>query len=307
MNGFDILGLGSLAVDDVIHVERYPKPDTKTRIIKRERRFGGLTGTALATAARLGAKCAYVGRLGTGASSQAVMQALVSVGVETMHAVVSERFAVTESTIILSPSTRNVFSSADGPTGADDHWPDAELIRQSKVLLVDHHGLPGGIRAASIARAADIDVVGDFERQDSLLLFSILPLVNHLILSESFALAITGASTISQSIERLSEDCRGNIVITSGSSGCWFSDFQQSPPRFFPAIRVSAPDTLGCGDVFHGAYAFGLCQGKTPVECVQFANKVAAIRAQRGGNWNSLPSLAEVTARQFEAAPYPRE
>ncbi|MEK0448391.1 MAG: hypothetical protein RL088_659 [Verrucomicrobiota bacterium] len=306
MTGFDILGLGNIALDDVIHVDRYPKPDTKTRIIRRERRFGGLTGTALATAARLGAKCAYAGRLGTDPSSQAVMQALASVGVETTYAIVSERFAVTESTIILSPTTRNVFSSADGPTGADDHWPNPTLIRQSKVLLVDHHGLPGGIRAASIARAADVHVVGDFERQDSLLLFSLIPLVNHLILSESFALAITGASTILQSIERLSEDCCGNIVITSGSSGCWFSGFNQSSPRFFPAVRVSASDTLGCGDVFHGAYAFGLCQGKTPIECVQFANEVAAVRARRGGNWNALPTLSEVTARQFGATPYPR-
>ena len=295
MHGFDILGLGSLAVDDVIHVERYPKQDSKTRILRRERRFGGLTGTALATASRLGAKCAYAGRLGTDASSCAVTAALAAVGVNTKHAIISERFSVTNSTVIVSPNTRNVFSSADGPTGTDDHSPNAELIRQSRVLLVDHHGLPGAIRAASIARASDVQVVGDFERQDSLLLFSLLPLVNHLILSETFALSITDASTIAQSMERLSDDCVGNIVITSGFSGCWFRDPHQSRPRFFPAIRISASDTLGCGDVFHGAYAFGLCQGKPPVECIQFAIKVAAIRAAKGGNWNALPTLSEVT------------
>jgi sugar/nucleoside kinase (ribokinase family) len=305
MKGFDVLGLGSLAVDEVIHVERYPRPDTKTRIVRKERRFGGLTGTALATAARLGAVCGYAGRLGTDLNSRAVAEALTGIGVDTTHAAVSERFSVTNSTIILSPETRNVFSSADGPTGADEHSPNSEMIRQSKVILVDHHGLPGAIRAASIARDAGVQIVGDFERHDSLLLFSLLTLVNHLILSESFAMAITEARTVAHSFELLREDCTGNIIITAGAQGCWFLGAEATQPRFFPAHSVSASDTLGCGDVFHGAYAFGLSQGRTPAECVPLASQVAAIRARKGGNWAALPTLAEVNALQPGAAPYP--
>ena len=63
-NQIDILGLGAVAVDDVICVEGYPPPDAKAQVIGRQRRFGGLTGIALVTAARLGARCAYAGTLG---------------------------------------------------------------------------------------------------------------------------------------------------------------------------------------------------------------------------------------------------
>ena len=63
-NQIDILGLGAVAVDDVICVEGYPPADVKAQVIGRQRRFGGLTGIALVTAARLGARCAYAGTLG---------------------------------------------------------------------------------------------------------------------------------------------------------------------------------------------------------------------------------------------------
>ncbi len=61
---FDILGLGCTAVDDLIYVESYPAADSKVRIRRRERQGGGLTGTALVAAARMGARCQYAGGLG---------------------------------------------------------------------------------------------------------------------------------------------------------------------------------------------------------------------------------------------------
>ena len=51
---FDILGLGVVAVDELLHVSEYPPADTKTRVSGRERQCGGLTAIALITAARLG-------------------------------------------------------------------------------------------------------------------------------------------------------------------------------------------------------------------------------------------------------------
>ena len=48
--------------------------------------------------------------------------------------------------------------------GADAKSPPAELIGSARVILVDHHGLEGTIRAARIARESGVAVVADFER-----------------------------------------------------------------------------------------------------------------------------------------------
>jgi sulfofructose kinase len=60
----DVLGLGAVAVDDLIYVEAYPPADSKARVLRQERHCGGLAATALVAAARLGARCAYAGVMG---------------------------------------------------------------------------------------------------------------------------------------------------------------------------------------------------------------------------------------------------
>jgi sugar/nucleoside kinase (ribokinase family) len=60
----DVLGLGAVAVDDLVYLAEYPRPDSKVRVIRRERHAGGLTGTALVAASRMGRRCAYGGVLG---------------------------------------------------------------------------------------------------------------------------------------------------------------------------------------------------------------------------------------------------
>ena len=49
---WDILGLGVVAVDDLLYVEHYPRPDSKLPILAKRREGGGLTATALVAASR---------------------------------------------------------------------------------------------------------------------------------------------------------------------------------------------------------------------------------------------------------------
>jgi sugar/nucleoside kinase (ribokinase family) len=87
---YDILGLGCATVDDLLYVDSYPPPDTKTRILRSERQCGGLTATALVAAARFGAKCAYAGQLGNDDQSTFVDRALRAEGIDTLvHAAAS--------------------------------------------------------------------------------------------------------------------------------------------------------------------------------------------------------------------------
>src|SRR5512133_1848243 len=85
MEPIDILGLGGVAVDDLVFVEAYPPADAKVVVARRERHCGGLTATALVAAARLGARCAYGGILGDDELSRFVEQTLVREGIDVSH------------------------------------------------------------------------------------------------------------------------------------------------------------------------------------------------------------------------------
>src|SRR5579862_1656847 len=79
---FDILGIGCVAVDDLLYVDAFPPADTKMRIKRSERQCGGLTGMALVAAAKLGAKCAFAGVLGHDELSRIVEVNFVQHGID---------------------------------------------------------------------------------------------------------------------------------------------------------------------------------------------------------------------------------
>jgi ribokinase len=289
---FDILGLGSVSIDEVLRVESWPAPDTKLRVQSRERRLGGLTGLALAAAAKLGARCAYAGRLGTDEDSHAVNAALNDAGIDTVQAVVDSAYGVVRSTVITATreGTRNVFSHPASTTGAHETLPADEIIRKSRVLMIDHHGIDGSIRAAHVAGSAGIPIVADFERDDHPRFPELLELVDHLILSWGFAKRVTGAESTAEAIASLWNSKRETVILTTGVTGCWVRERHSSKVERHPAIHIEATDTTGCGDVFHGAYAAALAQTLDLPGRLMVASAAAAFKASRHalGTWEEI-------------------
>jgi sulfofructose kinase len=277
---FDILGLGSIALDDILVVDRWPAPDEKMRARSRVTRLGGLTGLALVAAAKAGAKCAYAGRLGTDADSLAVAVAFIDLGIDVSHAVRAPSHGIVRSTIVssLEGGTRNVFSFATGLTGADESAPSSEVIALARVLFADHHGVTGSVRAAQNARNLGVPIVADFERDDHPQFRELLSVVDHLILSRVFACRITGTSGAWEAVQALRAEARAAVVVTCGAEGCWYST--GGPPEHFPALRVEARDTSGCGDVFHGVYAAALAKGEPVIERIRLATEAAGRKAE---------------------------
>jgi sulfofructose kinase len=62
------------------------------------------------------------------------------------------------------------------------------------------------------------------------------------------------------------------------------------------APRVQARDTTGCGDVFHGAYALALAEGAAVEDAARLATAAAALKAERGSGWESMPDRADAEA-----------
>jgi len=221
---FDVLGFGAVAVDDLLYVDAYPRADQKVRVRHRQRQCGGLTGTALVAAARLGARTAYVGVLGDDPLSREVAQIFEREGIELDYSVRRPDARPAHSTIVVDEArkTRTIFSSVDGLIGADPALPEADLIRAASVLLIDHHGLEGTLRAVRIARAGGVGVVADFERDPGPPFAELLGLADHLIVSERFARQLTGQSDAAEAARALSTSDRKAVMVTCGASGCWY-------------------------------------------------------------------------------------
>ena len=293
---WDVLGLGCVAVDDLLLAPEYPAPDSKVRLLARRRSCGGLTATALIAAARLGARAAFAGILGDDEDSRFVRDSFQRDGVDVSCVVRRADARPIHSTIIVDQTqhTRTILYDLAGSTGAAADAPSEEVIRAARVLFVDHYGIEGMTRAARIARQSGIAVVADFERHEWPGFHDLLALVDHLVLSESFAHRLTGAASATEAIDRLWSDQRQVVAVTCGENGCWYRSREADAVRQQAAFAVPVVDTTGCGDVFHGAYALGLAEAMSPLVAARFASAAAAAKAERGMGWDGMPDRALV-------------
>ncbi|MEZ4670361.1 MAG: PfkB family carbohydrate kinase [Anaerolineae bacterium] len=288
---WDVLGLGSSTVDDFLYVPIYPQPDTKMEVEDSQRYGGGLTATALVAAARLGARAAFGGLLGDDEISRWVETDLQREGVDTSLVVRHPDARPIHAVIVVEEThqTRTILYSLKGQVGADDTRPAADVIRSSGVLFIDDFGIPGQIRAATIAREAGIPVVGDFEREASPRIPELIDLVDHLILSIGFTERYTHIREPEAALRHLWNETRAVVVLTAGTHGCWYStDGRQVQHQ--PAFAVKAVDTTGCGDVFHGAYAAALNWDMSTAERIRFASAAAALKATQPGGRRGIPT-----------------
>jgi ribokinase len=83
-----------------------------------------------------------------------------------------------------------------------------------------------------------------------------------------------------------------NVIVTLGAAGAFIAG--GSVRCFLPGYKVEAIDTTGAGDVFNGALAAAIAEGKGLVEAASFANAAAAISVTRLGAQSSTPTRKEI-------------
>lgn len=291
----DVLGMGCVAVDDLLYVDRYPPADAKAEVRRRDRQCGGNTATALVAASRLGARAAYAGIIGDDELSAFVRERLVAAGVDLSPAVSRPGSRTIHATVVISDAdgTRTIFFSLEGVGILRPGEVDADRVRSSRVLLVDHIAAEAMVRAARVAREAGIPVVADAEYHSTEAHIELLSLSDHLVLSRGYALELTGKTNVADALHSLWRADRAAVVITAGAEGCWAHD-GGAGIHHQPAFPVDAVDTTGCGDVFHGAYAFALARGMDLPDRLRLASATAAIKATRPGGQAGIPDRAEV-------------
>jgi sulfofructose kinase len=296
MAALDILGLGAVAVDDLLFLDEFPRPDSKIPIRRQERHAGGLAGTALVAARRMGRACDYAGTLGDDEFSRFVISRFEAEGVSLRHLVRRPGARPFHSIIVVDAATktRTILLDEQNVIGPDSALPTEEVIRSARVLLVDHTGLAAMIRAARIARAAGIPVVADLERKLDPLFPDLLALADHLILPFDFAARITGEANGPAIARALWRKDRAAVVVTRSAEGSWYLTAEEPAAVYHqPGFRVPEVDTNGCGDVFHGVYAAALSEGMPASERIRFASAVAALKATQPGGQQGIPLRPE--------------
>ncbi|GAB3585901.1 PfkB family carbohydrate kinase [Amycolatopsis endophytica] len=273
-----VLLAGLCTVDLVQRVAELPSPGEKVQSLAVEVAAGGPATNAAVTVAALGEEAVLVTALGTHPLAGLARADLAAHGVRVVDTAPgrAEPPAVSAVAVRDRDGERTVVSrNAARIEGA----MPSEIPDDVRVVLVDGHLPRLALGVARWARERGIPVVLDAGSWKPVL-EELLPLVDIAACSAHFRAPGPG----------LRERGVPTVVVTAGPGPVRWETVDDAGEIDVPEVR--ALDTLGAGDVWHGALACGVGRFGLP-EAIRFANEVAAEKVRHAGPRAWVPEVAK--------------
>lgn len=287
-----VIGIGVPVSDYLINLERLPKPDESMNALSHSWQFGGKVATGMAALGRLGIPCAFLGVVGDdndGRANQAdfqfngvdISQLVFDAGYETAYCVVlSDR----------QTGGRSIIGSGRSVRRLEPRDLDKAFIKSARYLHIEC-ATPADRLAAQWVHEAGGHVLCDADWYSDAI-DDFIPDIDIFIPSEFYYKKCCGNRTPLAWCREMADRGPHTVIITLGERGC----VGICPQGEFtlPAYKVDVQDTTGAGDVFHGAYFYGLITGWEAPECARFAAAAAAIKCMAIGGRAALPTAETV-------------
>jgi len=288
-----------LPVLDLVHrVEAIPTQPVKLRALDFTTSVGGMASGAACAITRLGGRAEFWGPVGDDAFGISIRAEFRHAGVDIGKVAPLTHSTSSHSVVLVDPAGERLLVNHRG-TARD---ASAEILPQGPIgagaVLADVRWAQGCAAALDRARAAGVPTVLDAEMGDPEALRDLVPRAGHVIFSEHGFREWSG-------LDARSDDARAALralveagallaAVTLGARGMVYA--HAGDVGHMPAFAVRAVETLGAGDVFHGAYALAIAEGSESVTALRFASAAAALRCTRTGGRAALPDRTEVDA-----------
>ena len=289
----DVAGLGLNAVDTIVRVSEYPSLGGKERIRSSLTQAGGQVATALVTCRRLGLSARYIGKVGDDAAGRLQISSLRREGVDVRNVRISRRTPNQLAYIIVDERTgeRTVLWDRDPRLAVSPSDFDRRAVSTARALLVDGCDVEACSQAARWAKAAGIPVVADLDTVYKNV-EKLLPLIDYLIASADFLPALTGKTDPFRALEYMARKFHITAPgVTLGKDGALL--YAQGRFHYSPGFVVRTVDTTGAGDVFHGAFIYGLLAGWNVDRILAFSNAMAALNSTATGARGGISTRAK--------------
>ena len=292
-SGKKMIAVGGICSTSVFRVPHVPALPAKVIADAMVRLVDGMAVSAAYAFVRLGGTAGVWGRLGDDHAGRSMRVALAAEGLDISGVITVPGGRSSQATVIvdgegqrlvvpfhdphLDPSPLSLPLAALDATGivhCDARWPD------------------GAEHALRAARDRGIPTMIDGDVAPPGILGRLLPLADYAVFSDAGILAHTGETDVRQALALVARSHPGHVGATCGADGyLWV---EGDCIRAVAAPTVEVVDTLSAGDVFHGAFALAIVEGRPLEEAAAFACAAASLKCRQFGGWQGCPTRAEV-------------
>ena len=287
-----VIAAGVAVIDLVFLLDEIPHRARKYRARDAMIVGGGCAANAAVAVSRLGGRAVLAARLGSDDIGDMILSGLSK---DNVDCTLVRRFdgkrssyssvtvdAEGERTIVNFRDTSMEFggqwlAEADLPhfdaALADTRWPEGARVTMEAAR---QRGVPGVIDGEAPVREAE----------------RALHSASHIAFSAKGLQDFGGADDLEAGLRAASRETGAWVCVTEGEQGVRWLD--GDTVRHMPGFGVETVDTLGAGDVWHGAFALMLGRGAQESEAIRYANAVSAIKCTQFGGRAGIPDAKAV-------------
>ncbi len=274
------LFVGLATLDLIQRVARRPGVNEKVIAQRSDLAPGGPATGAAVTFSALGGHSVLLSALGPGPVGRLAAGKLRHAGVHIVDAwATGADLSISAITVLDGTGERSVVSRNAEDLSAVVPADLPALTRDADVVLIDGHHPDLAVAAARAAQAAEVPVVLDCGSAKAVYA-DLVPLADAAVCSAGFTVGGRGGfGAVSTTL--LSEGAH-LVAMTAGAAPVRWRTQDATGAVKIPPVTVR--DTLGAGDVLHGAVAFARARGVTdPERSLRFGVAVASLRVQHVG------------------------
>ncbi len=290
----DVVGIDNPVLDLLLHIDKIPQTNSFERMRLYSFQGGGKVSTALVALGRLGAETGMIGAVGKDHFGDFCVNDFKRHNVDTSRLKSLEGVNTALSVCLVEKETsgRSFIIKWDNKSNLTVENLDEEYIASARYLHLANL-TPVTVEAARMAKRHGVKVAIDIDHYNGEIAEN-LKYIDVLIGSEFFYKAACDAElSYEENLRKIMEKGPSLVAITLGDKGCVCFDGERYL-KVPTCTGLEIVDTCGAGDVFHGAFLFGLLKGWDLEKTARFACAVSTIKCTRPGGRAGIPDYPTV-------------
>ncbi len=288
---YDVLVVGELNVDLILDdIEKFPEVGKEVLAQKMTLTLGSSSAIFASNISSLGAKVAFIGKIGKDKFGEVVLESLQNNNVDISMIKIDNTLG-TGATVVL-----NVEEDRANTTypGAMDHLTINDIsdddLKKAKHLHFSSYFLQPGMwgslgelfrRAKKLGLTTSFDMQWDPQETWKLDIADVLPFVDVFLPNENELKLLTGKSDLNEAIDSV-KSYTNVLVIKRGNKGSMVYTNNQLLD-LAPFLNTQVVDAIGAGDSFNAGFISKFILGSDIAECQRFGNLTGAVSTTAAG------------------------
>ena len=288
-----MIAVGAICNTTIYRVDHVPSLPAKLLASAMTQVVDGMALSAAYALVRLGGSAKIWARVGDDALAVSMRHSLSAEGLDThgLHTVPGT--LTSQATVIVDQhGDRLVVPFHDPRVDKSPSWLPLDELDDADFVHCDTRWVEGAEAAMKAARARHLPCMIDGDVAPLEVLQRLIPLATHAVFSDAGLLIYSGCDDVSAALIKVGSTHGGHVGASCGAKGYFW--FDQGQVRHVKAPVIKVVDTLSAGDVFHGAFALALLEGKDIENAARFACAAASLKCTRFGGRLGCPTRAEV-------------